>query len=419
MVELFMIEYMTVLGMTMVLLFLDSRYSKMQTILAVCGAMVLVMTAVAVIYRTVGFSTIIRYYSLVAHLPSLLLFMVFSRFRGWRLMFQLLSSILFCTLIQHGAGLAYYLSEKNIWALVLAYAILTVGTILFLIRLLRPLFLQILLELHHGWWLMCLVIAAYYIIVIYLIPGYVGSTLSSTILKPAVSLLMVGFYSMLMFLFSSTLKESEARHNVQLYTLQLSALQSRMEATKAAENALRMERHDLRHRLQVVTELVARGDKEAALNFLDTAQKRLDEQKEVRWCQPPVLDAVFSSYFDQAHHQGIRVKAKISLSNTLPVDEGELAIVLANALENAIHANIQLPHDQRRIRCTMVSVPSVMLEISNPFDGKVTFDDQGFPGAQKEGHGLGVQSICAFCRKNGAVCRFEIVNGWFRLQLVL
>ena len=62
----------------------------------------------------------------------------------------------------------------------------------FLIRFLRPLFLQTLLELRRGWWLMCLVMVAYYIIIIYLIPGYVGITPSSTILKPAISLLMVG-----------------------------------------------------------------------------------------------------------------------------------------------------------------------------------------------------------------------------------
>lgn len=43
------------------------------------------------------------------------------------------------------------------------------------------------------------------------------------------------------------------------------------------------------------------------------------------------------------------MEADISLPDTLPVDEGELAIVLANALENAIHANLLLPTKQRKI----------------------------------------------------------------------
>ena len=184
-----------------------------------------------------------------------------------------------------------------------------------------------------------------------------------------------------------------------------------MEAVRAAEDAIRTERHDLRHRLQAVAELVSRGDKDAALDFLDAAQKRLDERKEIRWCRPPVLDAVFSSYFDQAQNQGILVEANIALPDTLPANEGELAIVLANALENAIHANLELPPELREIRCKMVGSPGVMLEISNPYTGEISFDSSGLPVAQREGHGMGIQSISAFCRKNGAVCRFDRTDG--------
>ena len=192
-----------------------------------------------------------------------------------------------------------------------------------------------------------------------------------------------------------------------------------MQAVKAAENAIRTERHDLRHRLQTVAELVSRGERDTALAFLDTAQRRLDEYREIRWCRPPVLDAVFSSYFDQAQQQSIHVEAKISLPEVLPVDEGELAIVLANALENAIHANLELPDEMRELRCRVVSVPTVMLELANPCGGTVLFDDSGLPVAQKEGHGLGVQSISAFCEKYGAACRFVQQGGWFRLTVVL
>ena len=419
MVELFIMEYMTALGMTMVLLFLDSRYSRRCTILTVYGTVILVMAVLAIIYRIVGFETTLQIYTLIAHAPSLLLLFVLSRFRGWQLVFQLLSAILFCMLIQHGAVLAYYLFGSHAWVLILSYAVLSSGVICFLIRFLRPLFFQAMLELRRGWWLICLVMMLYYVIVIYLIPDYIGSTWGGTILKPAISLLMVGFYSVLMFLFSSIQREAEARYSAQLSALQLSALRSRTDAVKATENALRMERHDLRHRLQTVTELIARGDQDAALTFLDAAQKRLDEQKEIRWCRPPILDAVFSSYFDQARQRDISVEAKIALPDELPVDEGELAVVLANALENAIHASLRLPPERRKIRCKMVGTPSVMLEVSNACAGDVIFDSNGLPAARSEGHGLGVQSISAFCKKHDAVCQFDLNDGIFCLQIIM
>lgn len=113
------------------------------------------------------------------------------------------------------------------------------------------------------------------------------------------------------------------------------------------------------------------------------------------------------------------MEATISLPDALPVNEGEVAIVVANALENAIHANLNLPQEQRKIRCKMMGTPGVVLEISNPCTKNITFDSNGLPMAQREGHGLGVQSISAFCRKNGAVCQFDLTDGWFRLRLVM
>ena len=419
MVELFIMEYLTVLYMIMAFLFMDSRYSRRRTIFIVSSVTLLLMAAVAVLHRAVDRDAAFWIFAITIHIPLILLLFTLSRFRGWRLIFQQLSVVLFCTLIHHTSGLVYYLSGSRFWVLVLSCVVLSTGVIWFLVRFLRPLFFQILLELHRGWWLICLVMATYYIISVYLIPGYAGFDPRSTIIKPAIGLLILGVYSILMFFFTSIKNEMEARHNAQMSALQLSALQSRMEAVKAAENTIRTERHDLRHRLQAVAELVSRGDKDAALDFLDAAQKRLDDQKEIRWCRPPVLDAVFSSYFDQAQNQGISVEAKISLSDTLGVNEGELAIVLANALENAIHANLDLPPEQRKIRCKMVGTPGVMLEISNPCAAAVTFDSNGLPVAQREGHGLGVQSISAFCRKAGAVCQFSLTGGWFQLRLTL
>lgn len=204
-----------------------------------------------------------------------------------------------------------------------------------------------------------------------------------------------------------------------LLTVQISALKEKMQKVQEVEENVRIQRHDIRHILQTVSELVARGEREAALDFLDTAEKRLDEQKQTRWCRPPIIDAVFSWYFGQAKQQDIPVDAKISLPEALPVDEGELAIVIANALENAICANQKLPRSKRKLRCIIVGQPSIMMKISNPCTGSIVFDSNGLPVSQQEGHGIGVQSISAFCRKNGAVCHFEQKYGWFSITLIL
>ena len=279
---------------------------------------------------------------------------------------------------------------------------------------------QMLCQLKHGWLILCLIpivtgLATLYTNYMFFETDPFAAT---TVMYGLLAVCGCAYYLMYLF-WGKVEKENQAHYNAQLSALQLSALQSRMDAVKATENTIRTERHDLRHRLQIAAELVAQGDKAAALDFLNTAQRKLDEQKEIRWCRPPVLDAMFSSYFDQAQRQGIRIEENLSLPDTLPVDESELAVVLANALENAIYANMQLPDEQREIYCRMVSAPSLMLEISNPCKEKVAFDGQGIPIARRQGHGLGMQSISNFCHKHGAVCQFEQARGRFRMKLVL
>ena len=364
------------------------------------------------IYYRMGFFTVT--------LPYILVTLWCSQYRDFRAAFSIITGLfvgcigtanemLTTLLLQHSKYCEYY-----------SFAVRAISFFLmfFILRRFSVTYRQMLHQLNRSWGILCLIPFSAFIAMLYT----ASYSANSTVIIVLIYGLMVscsGAYYLMYLFFDRVQKENSARYEAQLSTLQVSALRSRMEAVRAAENAIRTEHHDLRHRLQAVAELVSRGDKDTALDFLDTAQKRLDERRVIRWCYPPVLDAVFSSYFDQAQNQGISVEAKIALPNSLSVNEGELAIVLANALENAIHANLNLPQGQRQIRCKMVGSPGILLELSNPCTAPVSFDSDGLPVSQKEGHGMGVQSISAFCRKNGAVYQFDQTDGWFRFRLVL
>ena len=216
-----MFFYMTLLGITMVLLFVGSRLSRWKTLLIVYGFTVLAMAAEIVLIRFWGTDTLSRVYILMVHLPALLLFYFIGYYRGWALIFQFLSAMLFCALIQQGAGLAYYLFGNRLWVIVAAYLLFTAAVLWFLLGYLRPLIAGVLLEIQQGLWSMCLVIAIYWLITVYMVPGYVGLDPSSTAFKPILSLLMVGFYVVVITLFSTAQREAESRHNAQISALSL------------------------------------------------------------------------------------------------------------------------------------------------------------------------------------------------------
>ena len=411
--------YMTAIGMTMAFLFLKSRLPRRKTILIFFGTVLLLMAVEVVLTFAFSVYLVLRLYGLIVHIPTLLVTALLSRYRGWRLLFQFLSSFLFCAMIQQAGGLAYYCAGQQVWAPWLTFLILTPPVLWLLHSRICPAVFQVLDELQRGWSMICLSLAAYWLIVSYLFPGYVGLDTVSTFVKPMFSLLMVGFYCVLILLFSSVKREAEARYHTQLTELSLSTLQSRIDTIQTMEEAVRIERHDLRHRFRAIAELVTQGKIQEALDFLGAAQTQLEERKPIHWCRPPVLDAVFSSYFSQAQRKDIRVDAHIALADQLPVEEAELAIVFSNALENAIHACMRLPEEQREIRCKVISYPNLMFEFSNPYTGAVRFDERGLPVSSRQGHGIGSHSIAAFCEKHGAAYQYTAENGQFTLRVIL
>lgn len=411
--------YMTGLGMTMLYLFLKSRLPRRKTALIFAGTGLLLMALEVVLTYAFSVDLVVRLYSVAVYLPSFTVAFLLSRYRGWRLLFQLLSAVLFCFLIQHIGGIVFYRSGQRTWVLWLTLLLLTPPMLWLLHRHLCPRMFRALEELRQGWAMICVWLMVYGLIVLFVFPGYVGIDWVATVVKPMFSLLMVGFYCVLLLLFTSVRRETEARHHAQLTELSLSALRSRMEAVQTLEDAIRIERHDLRHRFYTIAELVTQGKTQEALAFIGAAQTQLEEQKSVHWCRPPILDAVFSLYFSQAQRKNIRVDAHIALADQLPVDEAELAIVFSNVLENAIHACMGLPEEQREICCKVISYPSLMLECTNPYAGVIRFDEDGLPISSQRGHGIGSHSIAAFCQKHGASYQYTAKDGFFSLRVVL
>jgi len=190
-----------------------------------------------------------------------------------------------------------------------------------------------------------------------------------------------------------------------------------MEEFSAANEKFRTERHDFRHKMQVIVGLIEHGEYDKLRQVVLNYHEAIRETAVKRYCSSAVIDAVLSSYLQKAEDKGIRVGVALSFPEPLPVDEAELATVFANAIENAIHACEKLHPDKRQIDVKVLTSPRFMLQISNSYDGAVEFDENGTPVSREEGHGFGTRSIVAFCNKNQAFYEFKADNERFRLRI--
>lgn len=205
----------------------------------------------------------------------------------------------------------------------------------------------------------------------------------------------------------------------QLRHLELIHLRQRIQQLSESEKHIRLERHNMRHRIQTLIGMLKKNEIEDACKYLEASNQQLDETITHRWCANHLLDAVFSIYFTQAKSQNIKIEASIDLPEILSINEAELSIVFANALENAIHASLKLPEEQRYIKVTCLTDPQFMFSISNNFDGNINFDDKGHPMSTSKNHGFGTQSIVSFCNKNHAYYDYKVIDNKFTLRILI
>ena len=61
-----------------------------------------------------------------------------------------------------------------------------------------------------------------------------------------------------------------------MFEAQAVMMSRRVEDILRAEDAMRIERHDMRHQLQTVASLIQRGDSGAILDYIGQSQEKLD-----------------------------------------------------------------------------------------------------------------------------------------------
>ena len=401
------------------LLLFESRYPRKKTLILSLATMLPLILVNTVIFLVIGAERYMTALLLTCSLPSLIFFWFLAKHRDGRFFFtfcmvdSIILEIIYITNI-----LDFYLG--NTYIFMFAARIVCIPLLELLIyKKLRPIYLSVQRSVKKGWYVFAAISALFYVAMT-LSVSYPTMITSRPAYLPAFVLYLV-LLPVIYIHILSTLRNQQRLHEMSeqdnILRVQVSNLTARMEEFSAANEKFRTERHDFRHKMQVIVGLIEHGEydklREVVLNYHETIR----ETAVKRYCNSAVIDAVLSSYLQKAESKGIRVSVALSFPEPLPVDEAELATVFANAIENAIHACEKLDADKRQIDVKVLTSPRFMLQISNSYDGAVEFDENGTPVSREEGHGFGTRSIVAFCNKNKAFYEFKADSERFRLRI--
>ena len=368
-----------------------------------------------------GFSSYAQLTFFTATLPSLIYFFVVSRYKNGKFFFTFClvdtSVIWFATFV---ALIDFLLDAQGLFNSIIRFIsapIIIYATVHFF----RKAFMSLLHTVKKGWWLLTGATGVVYALLLVL-TGYPVSLRDrpdDILLAIIIAIFLPIVYLAMFYILFSQKKLLDMRSAQHVFSAQCSMIESRVDEIHSAEEKIRIERHDIRHKLKIIEEFALKGENQQILNYLGSISNSLDETNIPHYCENPILDAILSSYFRRASQFCIPVETHISIPDELSVSASELATVFANIIENAINACVKLPVEKRYISFVVISKPSLMFELKNPYIDQVIFDKDGLPISKSNEHGVGTKSIAAFCKKYDAEYFCSAENGVFSIKIGL
>ncbi len=177
-------------------------------------------------------------------------------------------------------------------------------------------------------------------------------------------------------------------------------------------------RHDLRHNFRLLYAMVEDGKLDEAKAHIEAQKKQLDTMVEVPFAKSPLVNAAVSIYVWQAQKLGIPIHQKILLPETFTVDEDDLAVLLANLLENAVNASKKEPPESRFLFLLLdCEDHHWTMEIENNAGTPLSLGKDGLPHKKGSTEGFGMQSLAMFLKKYSAQAQFSYANGCVKFSM--
>lgn len=232
-------------------------------------------------------------------------------------------------------------------------------------------------------------------------------------------ILSLAFFLFCILYFGEYEQRREFEQQNQLMEIKATEAMKIYENIQSSEYKLSLLRHDMRHFLQNIAAYLDEGDTQGAAHYLKEMSQAIDETVLHKYSQNRLVDMILSSYENRIHALNIKANYKIEIPQDLPYPEVDITSILSNALENAIHAQENLPIEQRSISLSMkMKGAKLLLSLKNPYAETPVLVD-GIPQTMAPGHGYGTKSIKYVCEKLGGNCVFSIEDEQFTLRIIL
>lgn len=216
----------------------------------------------------------------------------------------------------------------------------------------------------------------------------------------------------------------ELKRKSSLYEKEIQLLDLNMKEKQELMLEFRRQKHDLKHHMIEVLNLAEKKNYTIMKSrILELADLCSFDEMAIANTDNSMLDTFINYKYAYAKKQGIDFRVHLDIPISLPFSNEDLYVILGNALDNAVEANLRGQIDVPYIDLKMVyDDGNLTIVIENAFDGEVKERKSGQWVTRKKdviNHGLGIESIKNILKKYDGFYKVEIEEKIYRLYLIL
>ena len=233
------------------------------------------------------------------------------------------------------------------------------------------------------------------------------------------------FINILVFvLFGRLQRQMELRRETDMLSSQLKLQTESIGRLETLYNRTRAFRHDIKNHILVMNMLAEQGNYDELKNYLREMSGVIDESDYVRISGVSAVDAILNEKMYEAQAQSVTTSFDVVNLDKNGVAPLDLCIILSNALDNAIEANLKIEdktarwiklkvHGNTAFSVISVSNPLVSAPKTRP-DGTLITTKQN-----ADSHGFGLKSIESTAKKYKGEMLAKAEDGVFTLVVRL
>ena len=184
-----------------------------------------------------------------------------------------------------------------------------------------------------------------------------------------------------------------------------------MNLTLKTQESTRRERHELRHHLALMDEMLSNGQYDRAQEYTRSLLDKAAALPSDTYSSNPVINAIAGRFLNDAKAAGITVSCDIQATENTPLQDDELCMLLTNMLENALDACLSMSGESEQfIRFRLHSSDEhFTVTCENSTQKTLIFNPDGSVTTSKEDtdqHGFGIPIMRQITEKQNG--RFSI-----------